>query len=137
MQPSPARLYTPAQRYVALAYGLASHALFLASVGVMFWSLYNGLHMSLLHLHGGTAMLMDVLLVVQFALGHTLLLSNRGRRFMARLAPLGLGSVLSTTIFAGLASAQLLMTFLLWSSTDSVWWMPTVTGSALLTFWTA
>jgi len=125
MQPSPARLYTPAQRYVALAYGLASHALFLASVGVMFWSLYNGLHMSLLHLHGGTAMLMDVLLVVQFALGHTLLLSNRGRRFMARLAPLGLGSVLSTTIFAGLASAQLLMTFLLWSSTDSVWWMPT------------
>ncbi|MES2598198.1 MAG: FAD-dependent monooxygenase [Verrucomicrobiota bacterium] len=124
MKPASGILYTPAQRYVALAYGLMSHALFLASVVVMFWSLYNGLHMSLLHLHGGTAVLMDVMLVMQFALGHTLLLSDRGRRFMARLAPLGLGPVLSTTIFAALASVQLLATFVLWSSSDTVWWMP-------------
>ncbi|GEP40810.1 FAD-dependent monooxygenase [Brevifollis gellanilyticus] len=116
--------YTPAQRYTALAYGLVSHALFLASVVVMFWSLYNGLHMSLVHLHGGTAVLMDVLLVVQFAVGHTLLLSDRGRKFMTRLAPLGLGAALSTTVFAALASLQLLVTFLLWSSSETVWWMP-------------
>lgn len=121
---SAATSYTPAQRYTALAYGLVSHGLFLASVGVMFCSLYNGLHFSLLHVHGGTAALVDVLLVMQFALGHTLLLSARGRRFMARLAPLGLGSILSTTIFAGLASVQLLVTFLLWSSSDIVWWAP-------------
>lgn len=124
MNTSPQPLYTPAQRYVALGYGLLSHSLFLASVLVMFWSLFNGLHISLLHLHGGTAVLMDILLVVQFAVGHTLLLSDRGRKFMARLAPLGLGSVLSTTIFAGIASLQLLLTFLLWSSSDAVWWMP-------------
>lgn len=116
--------YTPVQRYTALVYGLVSHALFLASVVVMFCSLYNGLHFSLLHLHGGTAALVDVLLIVQFAVGHTLLLSAQGRRFMAHLAPFGLGPVLSTTIFAGLASVQLLVTFLLWSSSDTVWWVP-------------
>lgn len=124
MNTSTSAPYTPAQRYTALAYGLVSHGLFLASVAVMFWSLYNGLHLSLLHLHGGTAALVDVLLIVQFGAGHTLLLSTRGRKFMARLAPLGLGPVLSTTIFAGLASVQLLVTFLLWSSSDTVWWMP-------------
>ncbi len=124
MNASTTAFYTPAQRYTALAYGLVSHALFLASVVVMFCSLYNGLHLSLLHVHGGTAALVDVLLLLQFGVGHTLLLSARGRRFMARLAPLGLGSVLSTTIFAGLASVQLLLTFLLWSSSDTVWWAP-------------
>jgi 2-polyprenyl-6-methoxyphenol hydroxylase-like FAD-dependent oxidoreductase/protein-S-isoprenylcysteine O-methyltransferase Ste14 len=121
---STARLYTTPQRYTALVYGIVSLTLFVASVSVMCWSLYNGLHGSLLHLHGGAALAMDVLLILQFAIGHTLLLSDRGRRFMTRLAPLGLGSVLSTTIFAGFASVQLLMTFLLWSSTDIVWWMP-------------
>jgi len=124
MNTRPEPTYSTAQRFTALGYGLASHTLFLASVAAMFWSLYNGLHLSLLHLHGGTAELVNLLLLLQFALGHTLLLSNRGRRFMTRLAPLGLGPALSTTIFAGLASLQLLATFLFWSSSDTVWWAP-------------
>lgn len=124
MNTQAAPIYSTAQRFTALGYGLASHTLFLASVAAMFWSLYNGLHLSLLHLHGGTAALVNLLLLLQFALGHTLLLSDRGRRFMTRLAPLGLGPALSTTIFAGLASLQLLATFLFWSSSDTVWWAP-------------
>ena len=44
--------YTPAQRWVALGYGLLSHALFLAAIVVMFVSLYRGLSFGLLHLHG-------------------------------------------------------------------------------------
>ncbi|HEY1048131.1 MAG TPA: hypothetical protein VGE39_00190, partial [Prosthecobacter sp.] len=83
-------LYTPAQRRVALGYGLLSHALFLASITVMFVSLYQGLAFGLLHLHGLAAVLDDVLLVAQFAVGHSLLLSDKGRRFMTRLAPLSL-----------------------------------------------
>lgn len=121
--PAPA-LYTPAQRWVALAYGLASHVLFLASIGVMFVSLYRGLSFGLLHLHGWTAVMDDVLLVAQFALGHSLLLSDKGRRFLARLAPLNLGRDLSTTVFAGLASLQLLAVFLLWSPSEVVWAAP-------------
>jgi len=116
--------YTPAQRWVALVCGLLSHGLFLASVGVMFFSLYHGLHVSLLHWHGGRAAFLDLALVAQFALGHSLLLSDRGRRFMARLVPLDLGPALATTVFAGLASAQLLLTFLLWAPTEVLWWQP-------------
>ncbi|SKA97146.1 2-polyprenyl-6-methoxyphenol hydroxylase [Prosthecobacter debontii] len=125
--------YTAAQRSVALFYGLISHALFLGSVVVMFISLYQGLHFSLLHLHGWAAALSDGLLVVQFALGHSLLLSDRGRRWMTRMAPLGLGRELSTTLFAGLASLQLLITFLLWSSSDVVWAAPEGWAKGLLT----
>lgn len=124
MSPAPAPSYTTAQRRVALAYGLGSHALFLASVVVMFFSLYHGLSFGLIKLHGWAAVLDDTLLVGQFALGHSFLLSDRGRRFMARLAPLGLGRDLSTTIFAGLASLQLLLTFLLWAPSEVMWAAP-------------
>ena len=117
-------LYSPVQRWSALAYGLLSHSLFLASVVVMFVSLYHGLHTSVLHLHGWSAVVADLLLVLQFALGHSLLLSDRGRRWMTKLAPMGLGRELSTTIFAGLASLQLLITFSFWSSSDVLWAAP-------------
>lgn len=116
--------YSTSQRAVALCYGLGSHALFLASVAVMFISLYQGLHFSLFHLHGWTAILDDVLLILQFGVGHSLLLSEKGRRWLSRLAPMGLGRELSTTIFAGIASLQLLITFLLWSSSEVIWVVP-------------
>lgn len=117
-------LYTQAQRRVALGYGLVSHGLFLASIVVMFVSLYRGLAFGLLHLHGLAAVLDDVLLVAQFAVGHSLLLSDKGRRFMTRLAPLNLGRDLSTTVFAGIASLQLLAVFLLWSPSNVIWAAP-------------
>lgn len=124
MNPSSPVSYTPAQRFVALGYGMVSHALFLASVVVMFISLYRGLSFGMLHLHGWAAVMDDVLLVAQFAVGHSLLLSDKGRRFMARLAPLNLGRDLSTTVFAGLASLQLLAVFVLWSPSNVIWAAP-------------
>ncbi|MCE2693476.1 MAG: hypothetical protein LW645_04300, partial [Verrucomicrobiaceae bacterium] len=124
MNASSRPLYTLAQRWVALGYGLLSHALFLAAIVVMFVSLYRGLSFGLLHLHGWAAVMDDVLLVTQFAVGHSLLLSDKGRRFMAKLAPLNLGRDLSTTVFAGIASLQLLAVFLLWSPSNVVWAAP-------------
>ncbi|HSJ02452.1 MAG TPA: FAD-dependent monooxygenase, partial [Verrucomicrobium sp.] len=116
--------YSRRQRLVALGYGVVCHTLFAASVVAMFVSLYSGLTSGLLHLHGWPAALMDVLLLVQFAAAHSLMLSDRGRRFMAHLAPLGLGRDLSTTIFAAIASLQLLATFLLWSPSGIIWAAP-------------
>ncbi len=124
MNVSSTPLYTPAQRWVALGYGLLSHALFLTSIVVMFVSLYRGLSFGLLHLHGWAAVMDDVLLVAQFAVGHSLLLSDKGRRFMTKLAPLNLGRDLSTTVFAGIASLQLLAVFLLWSPSNVIWAAP-------------
>lgn len=125
--------YTTAQRYTALIYGLVSFALFLSSVVVMMVSLYHGLSTGFVALSGVSAWAVNVLLLMQFALGHSWLLSEKGRRFMTKLAPLGLGKPLSTTIFAGLASIQLLLVFLLWSPSAVMWAAPEGWAMNLLT----
>jgi 2-polyprenyl-6-methoxyphenol hydroxylase-like FAD-dependent oxidoreductase/protein-S-isoprenylcysteine O-methyltransferase Ste14 len=126
-------IYTTAQRYTALIYGLVSFALFVASVVMMMISLYRGLSTGFVALSGALAWTLNVLLILQFALGHSWLLSEPGRRFMTKLAPLGLGKPLSTTIFAGLASIQLLLVFLLWSPSAVIWAAPEGWALNLLT----
>jgi hypothetical protein len=74
----------------------------------------------------------DALLIVQFPLLHSWLLSSRGSALLARLAPWGLGRDLATTTFAGLAGLQLAATFLAWSPSGVLWWRPTgVAGAAM------
>jgi 2-polyprenyl-6-methoxyphenol hydroxylase-like FAD-dependent oxidoreductase/protein-S-isoprenylcysteine O-methyltransferase Ste14 len=116
--------FTQAQRWTALGYGLVTHLVFLAAVTSMFVSLYHGLRVGLIHLHGVAAWSVNVLLIAQFALGHTWLLSDQGRRFITKLAPLNLGKPLATTIFAALASIQLLLVFALWSPSAVLWAAP-------------
>lgn len=116
--------YTPKQRWLALLYGVVGHSIFAASLVVMFVSLYRGLSVGWVHLHGVTGWVVNVLLLAQFALGHTWLLSDKGRRFLTTLAPLGLGKPLATTLFATAASIQLLILFLFWSPSDVLWSAP-------------
>lgn len=120
---SPVR-YTRSQRTIALVYGAVSLALFATSVVVMFVSLYRGLDFGLLHLHGSAALGMNAFLIAQFAAGHSLFLSDGGRRFMKHLAPKAIAGPLATTIFSGLASAQLLATFAFWSPSGVLWAAP-------------
>jgi 2-polyprenyl-6-methoxyphenol hydroxylase-like FAD-dependent oxidoreductase/protein-S-isoprenylcysteine O-methyltransferase Ste14 len=132
--------HSTAQRWIALIYGLGSHALFAASVVVMFVSLYRGLSAGWVHLHGMQAWMINLALLAQFALGHSWLLSDQGRRFMTKLAPCGLGKPLATTIFAALASVQLLLVFLFWSPSEVLWaapdgWMKNGLTTAYITSW--
>jgi len=116
--------YTPLHRGVALAIGLTGHALFAAAVVVMFLSLYHGLAWGGPRLSGWAALAANTTLAAQFAIGHSLLLSDRGRRLLARLTPLALGRDLATTTFAAAASLQLLLVFLLWSPSGVLWVAP-------------
>jgi 2-polyprenyl-6-methoxyphenol hydroxylase-like FAD-dependent oxidoreductase/protein-S-isoprenylcysteine O-methyltransferase Ste14 len=132
--------HTTAQRWTALAYGLGSHTLFIASVVVMFVSLHRGLSRGWVHLHGVEAWMINLALLLQFALGHSWLLSDSGRHFMAKLAPPGLGNPLATTIFAALASVQLLIVFLFWSPSEVLWaapegWVKNGLSAAYLLSW--
>lgn len=111
-----------AKQLVALGWGLLCHLSFLAGVGAMVLGLHEGLRTGLGPFQGRWALLADALLVLQFPLLHSLLLSAGGRRFMSRLAPLGLGKALATTTYATFASLQVLFTFLLWSPTGAVLW---------------
>ena len=113
--------FTAAQRRIALAWGIACHLSFAAGVAAMIAGLWSGMTIGLGPFRGGSAFAFDVLLLAQFPILHSILLSSRGRRWIARLAPLDLGPSLATTTFATIASWQLLATFLLWSPIGSIW----------------
>jgi len=112
--------YTPRQRALALLYGLACHAAFAAAVAAMMWKLHHGLQ-------GGPtlplplAIAWDAVLVLQFPLLHSLLLTPAGGRTLRKLVPGGIGDELRTTTFALLASLQLLLAFTAWAPLGPVW----------------
>lgn len=114
--------YTPAQRAVALLYGIVCHLSFALAISVMAVSLFTGMQLSRGPFRGPAAWAANLLLLASFPLIHSRLLTPRGRRFMARLVPLGIGPKLSWTVFATLASLQLLAVFVFWSPSPTVWW---------------
>src|SRR5512143_1114013 len=118
------RTYDRRQRAVALAYGIFNHVAFAIGIAAMIAGLYFGLGTGRGALHGVAAVAADGLLLCCFVVLHSFLLSARGRRVLARLAPLGLGPDLGTTTFATIASLQILLTFVAWSPIGPVWWEP-------------
>ncbi len=68
------------------------------------------------------AWLTNLLLLAQFPLAHSLLLSGRGRKVLVHFAPADSGQTLATTTFAILASIQLFALFALWTPSGVVWW---------------
>jgi len=114
--------HTLPQRMLALVYGLACHLAFGTAVIAMAFSLFTGLRFSIGPFRGWNSLLANALLLSTFPLSHSWLLSPRGRRFMARLVPLGIGSKISTTVFVTISSLQLLATFVLWSPSGIIWW---------------
>jgi protein-S-isoprenylcysteine O-methyltransferase Ste14 len=115
-------VYRPRDRAVALIYGLVCHISFAAGIAAMIGSIYTGMTLGLGPFTGGAALLANAALLAQFAVLHSLLLSARGRRIVSRLAPFGLGGPLATTIYATLASLQLLACFVFWSPSGIAWW---------------
>lgn len=107
---------------VAIALGLTCHMLFILGVGTMMVAMYFGMSRSLGRLGSPWGGIADGLLLLQFPILHSLLLSRPGRRVMSRLAPGGLGAKLSTTTYATLASLQVGLLFALWTPSGIVWW---------------
>jgi protein-S-isoprenylcysteine O-methyltransferase Ste14 len=106
--------YSLRQRALALTAGVICHTAFAFAVGTMMWKLYTGLQ-------GGpafsfpVALFWDLLLILQFPLFHSLLLTSAGGKFLSRLTPFGVGAELRTTTFATVASVQLMLTFWAWA----------------------
>jgi len=123
---------TTARRGIALLYGLAAHGLFLVGVGGMILNLHQGMRWSLGPARGAAAIAADILLLLQFPILHSFLLSGRGRALLGRMAPKGLGPDLVTTTFAGVAAIQIALTFLLWSPSGIVWWQPHGAAAAVM-----
>ncbi len=120
------------KRLCALAYGVLAHGLFAVGVSSMVLGLHEGLATGRGRFEGVTALAVDALLVLQFPLLHSLMLGRRGGRWLARLAPLGLGRDLATTTYAAFASLQLVTVFLGWSPIARAAWRPHGVASAVL-----
>lgn len=115
---------TQAQRQCAIAilYGTACHAIFAAAIASMVVGMWYGMSRAMGAVPMPWAWLVNLALLAQFPLGHSLLLSKVGRSVLPRLAPPGTGATLATTTYAIIASLQLLALFVLWSPTNVVWW---------------
>lgn len=111
-------------RALAVGYGLICHLSFFAGVAAMVYGLHEGLQGGFGPFRGPTAVVANALLALQFPLLHSLLLSKHGRPWLTRAAPGALGRSLATTNFATFASLQLLVVFLLWSPSGTVWFEP-------------
>lgn len=107
---------------LALGYGIVCHICFVAGVATMMVAMFFGMSRSLGSLPAPWSWVANAALLLQFPLGHSLLLTSRGRAVLSRLAPAGTGSTLSTTTYATLAACQVFALFAFWSPTHTIWW---------------
>ena len=119
------------RRALALVYGALCHGLFLFAVTLMAANLWSGMGYGVGPFHGGVAWIANTLLLLQFPLLHSYLLTRSGRRVMGRLAPAQHRGALAPTTYALLAALQIATTFGLWSPSGVVLWEPTGLALAL------
>ena len=107
---------------VALAFGAVCHAIFGLAVVAMIVAMFFGMSESLGTVPAPLSYLVNALLLIQFPLAHSILLTTRGGKWLLRLAPREHSSTLMTTTYAIVASSQLLLLFALWTPSGVVWW---------------
>lgn len=111
----------PTRIAVAVVFGALVHVVFAAAVLSMIVAMFYGMTMSLGRVPMPWAILVNLMLLAQFPVVHSLLLSQRGCRLLSRLVPVH-GKTLSSTTYAIIASFQLLVLFALWTPSGVVWW---------------
>ncbi|MEL6584229.1 MAG: isoprenylcysteine carboxylmethyltransferase family protein [Pseudomonadota bacterium] len=111
---------SPKVKRLAVLYGFACHGIFGLAGLAMLVQLHQGMTLGFGPFEGVWAVVANALLLAQFPLAHSLLLTPRGNRLLARLAPEPHGKTLATTTYALIASLQLLLLFTLWSPSGIV-----------------
>lgn len=106
----------------AILLGVVCHTIFAAAVVSMIVAMWFGLSKSFGSVPWPYAFATNALLLVQFPLAHSLLLTGPGSRLLARLVPGPYGKTLATTTYAIIASVQLVLLFVFWTPSGIVWW---------------
>jgi methanethiol S-methyltransferase len=109
----------------ALSFGILCHVLFAASVGMMIFQMYFGMSCAFGSLHFPWSYISNTLLLLQFPLAHSFLLSSSGRNWLKSLAPAPYASSLVPTVYVIVASLQVLLLFNLWTFSGIIWWQAT------------
>ena len=105
---------------LALFFGFVCHGVFAAASLAMITAMFFGLSESFGTVPWPWAILANLILIVQFPLAHSILLSKRGGTLLRRLIPGPHGDTLATTTYAIIASAQLLALFAFWTPSGIV-----------------
>jgi hypothetical protein len=111
----------PTHRAIAVLYGVACHTLFAIGVATMIAAMFYGMSRSLGRVAPPWTHFANAGLLLQFPLGHSLLLSGRGRKLLGRLAPSTVASRMSTTAYVIVASLQVYLLFAFWTPSGIVW----------------
>jgi ubiquinone biosynthesis O-methyltransferase len=112
------------RRFIALAYGALCHGLFVTGVSMMIFQMYFGMSRSFGASEAPWNWLANAVLLLQFPIAHSFLLSASGRRLLARLAPRDFGTELLATTYVIIASAQVLILFSCWTPSGAILWQP-------------
>ena len=107
-------------KLISILYGSVCHIIFVISGICMFWVLYNGFTVSLGSVRQPLSIVINIFLLLQFPILHSFLLTNSGRRVLRFFAPRNYAKTLETTIYATIASIQLLLLFLLWTPSEII-----------------
>ena len=107
---------------LALLFGGVVHLVFALAVIAMILAMFFGMSQSLGTVPWPYAAFANALLLVQFPLVHSFLLTGTGMRWLAKLVPGPHGKTLGTTTYAIIASIQLFALFALWTPSGIVWW---------------
>lgn len=107
---------------LALAMGALCHGIFALAGLAMVTAMFFGMSRSFGQVEWPWALLANAALLLQFPLGHSLLLTPKGRALLAKLIPGTHGRTLATTTYALIASLQLLALFAFWTPSGIIWW---------------
>jgi len=121
------------RKSIALVYGVVCHGVFAISVAVMIYEMFFGLSRSWGRLQGLWSWICNGMLLLQFPIAHSFLLTRPGKAVLRTLAPAGLRDDLSTTSYVIVASLQVFLLFAGWSPSGVIWWQAQGTTLLLMT----
>ncbi|MEO0327767.1 MAG: isoprenylcysteine carboxylmethyltransferase family protein [Pseudomonadota bacterium] len=107
---------------LALFIGIFCHLIFAIGVLTMITAMFFGMSESLGTVPWPWAIMVNGLLILQFPLAHSWLLTGQGGKLLACILPGEYGSTLSTTTYAIVASIQLLLLFAFWTPSGIILW---------------
>ena len=109
-------------KLLAIFYGLLCHSVFIVAGAVMFLTILTGFQFSVGAFEGFSAVAINFLLLIQFPVGHSFFLSKRGMKILEIFAPKSYAKSLRTTVYATIASTQLILLFSLWNFSGVFIW---------------
>lgn len=112
------------KKILALTLGVLCHVLFILAVGTMAFSIYWGFTKGIYPIGGNFGRLFNLILLIQFPILHSFLLHRRDLLSLNFLADPETAKSLQTTVFALIASTQLLIVFAFWTPPSEAWFSP-------------